>query len=227
MPRRPGADIIPRLAPVQGPRVTDRLWFTAYYAIAFIALGFLVSGQKPDLLDLAGKPFAGIGVPVARLITDAGLFPVYATISVVLLIAGIVDRRWLRGVLISILTLVAAWQISDAFKLLYHRPRPHYWYAIHETSYSYPSGHTTLVIAFYGFWTAIAWMSDLPISAKRWIRLAFAFWAIAIGWSRLALGAHYITDLIGGYLLGAAMASAAVVLYRVLGTPDESGATAG
>jgi undecaprenyl-diphosphatase len=221
VPRRSGPDIIPHQPLVPEVRFTDRLWFTAYYTIAFVALGILVSSHKPDLLDLAGRPFAGIGVRFAVVVTDGGLFPVYASISVVLLIVGAIYRRYLRGILISVLTLVVAWQVSDACKLLFHRARPPYWVAIHEPSYSYPSGHATLVIAFYGFWTAVAWMSDLPIAAKRWIRLAFAFWAIAIGWSRLALGAHYITDVVGGYLLGAALASAAAVLYRALGPPPE------
>jgi membrane-associated phospholipid phosphatase len=222
VPRRPARDIVSHLPPAPEIRLRDRIWFTAYYAIAFVLLGLLVFNRKPELLDVAGRSFAGVGTKAALLVTDTGLFPVYATVSGVLLIAAIVERRWLRPVLISIVTLLAAWQVSDACKLLFHRPRPTYWVGIHEPSWSYPSGHTTLVIAFYGFWTAVAWMSDLPIAAKRWIRVAFAIWAIAIGWSRLALGAHYVTDLVGGYLLGAAMASGGLIVYRMLGSPTES-----
>jgi undecaprenyl-diphosphatase len=212
---------VAHLPPVPSRRLSDRVWFAAYYAIAFVGLGLLVSGQKPALFDESARALAGVWTQPALLLTETGLFPVYATISVVLLIAGIVERRWLRPVLISILTLVAAWQVSDACKDLFHRPRPNYWVLIHEPSWSYPSGHTTLVIAFYGFWTAVAWTSDLPLTAKRWIRIAFALWAIAIGWSRLALGAHYPTDLVGGYLLGAAMASAGMIVYRLLDNPAQ------
>lgn len=222
MPRRPAQDTIPHLPPAADTRWHDRFLFAAYYAIAFVLLGIVVSGRSPSIFDVPGRAFAGHGVPVARLITGAGLFPVYATISVVLLIAGFYERRWLRAVLVSIITLVAAWQVSDACKALFHRPRPSYWAGIHETSASYPSGHATLVIAFYGFWTAVAWASGLPLNVKRWIRIAFALWALAIGWSRLALGAHYVTDIIGGYLLGAALASLAMIAYRALGNPDEA-----
>lgn len=221
MPRRSAPDLVAHLPPLPTRRLSDRIWFAAYYAIGFVALGLLVSTQKPAVLDMSARPLAGIGTQAALLLTETGLFPVYATISVVLLIAGIVERRWLRAVLISIVTLLTAWQVSDACKNLFHRPRPNYWVLIHEPSWSYPSGHTTLVIAFYGFWTAVAWMSDLPLVAKRWIRVAFAVWAIAIGWARLALGAHYLTDLVGGYLLGAAMASAGMIVYRLLDTPAE------
>jgi len=224
VPRRPARDLVSHLpaVPAETTRLRDRLWFAGYYAIAFLLLGYVVSGRPPSIVDVAARPFAGHGTQLALLLTDAGLFPVYATISVVVLIIGVVERRWLRAALVSVATLLCAWQVSDLCKVLYHRPRPTYWVGIHERSWSYPSGHTTLVIAFYGFWTAVAWSSDLPVSAKRWIRIAFALWALAIGWSRLALGAHYVTDLVGGYLLGAAFASAAMIVYRLLGSTDDT-----
>jgi membrane-associated phospholipid phosphatase len=214
---------VPRnLPPASDIRRRDRLWFTLYYLLAFVALGFVVSFRAPSPIDVAGRPFAGQALLYARLLTDVGLFPAYAVLSALLLVAGFLKRELLRAVLVSIVTLIAAWQVSDACKILFHRPRPEYWFVQHEPSFSFPSGHTTLVIAFYGFWTAVAWQSDLPQSTKRWIRIAFALLALGIGWSRLALGAHYITDLVGGYLLGAAMASGAMLVYRALG-PVEAG----
>jgi membrane-associated phospholipid phosphatase len=189
VPRRSAPDIIPHLPPAADTRWHDRFLFGAYYVIAFVLLGIVVSGRPPSLFDVAGRALAGHGTPVALLITRAGTFPVYAAIAVVVLLAGLYERRWT---------------------------------GIHETSASYPSGHATLVIAFYGFWTAVAWASNLPLDIKRWSRIAFALWALAIGWSRLALGAHYLTDVVGGYLLGAAMASLAMIAYRALGNPEEA-----
>jgi membrane-associated phospholipid phosphatase len=224
VPRRSGPDHVSHLQNLpleESGRIRDRLWFSAYYAIAFVILGVIVARRDPSVIDVAARPFTGHGVPIARLLTDAGLFPVYAGLSVILLIVGFIERRWLRSILVSIVALLAAWQISDACKVLFHRARPTYFVpGAHEASLSYPSGHTTLAIAFYGFWTAIAWESTLPIAAKRWIRIAFAVWVLAIGWSRLALGAHYLTDIVGGYLLGAAVASAAILVNRMLSEPE-------
>ena len=216
MPRRSQPDTVSHLPPSADIRWRDRLWFALYYLFAFVVLGAVVSFRAPSSVDLAGRPFAGHGLLAAQFLTDVGLFPVYAVISALLIVLGLIKRELLRAVLVSIITLVFAWQVSDACKVFFHRPRPPYWFVNHETSASYPSGHAALVIAFYGFWTAVAWQSDLPISAKRWIRLAFAALAIGIGWSRLALGAHYITDVVGGYLLGAAIASVAMLVYRAL-----------
>lgn len=222
MPRRAQPDTIARIPPASDIRWRDRFWFTLYYLLSFVALGFVVSFRPPSVVDVVGRPFAGHGLLAARILTDAGLFPVYAGLCVLLLIACYFKRELLRPALVSIGTLVVAWQVSDACKVFFHRPRPLYWFAPHETSASYPSGHATLVIAFYGFWTAVAWQSDLPQVAKRWIRLAFAALALAIGWSRLALGAHFISDVIGGYLLGAAMASVGMLVFRALDPDDDA-----
>lgn len=224
MPRRPAPDHVSHLEAqpsTDSGRIRDRLWFAGYYAVAFVLLGLVTSSRQPSVVDLVARPFTGHGVAVARLVTDAGLFPFYAVVSVVLLILGFSQRRWLRSILISVASLIAAWQISDACKALFHRPRPTYFVpGAHEASFSYPSGHTTIVIAFYGFWTAVAWESNLPVATKRWIRIAFGVWALAIGWSRLALGDHYLTDLIGGYLLGATVVSVAILVNRLLADPD-------
>jgi membrane-associated phospholipid phosphatase len=217
MPRRALPDTIAHgFPPAPDIQWRDRLFFAGYYLIAFIALGLVVASRLPSPVDVFARPFAGHGVPVAMALTAFGTFPVYTTISALLLVAGFIQRELLRPVLISIGTLLVAWQVSDACKVLYHRPRPNYWYGYHEPSYAYPSGHATLVIAFYGFWTAVVWASDQPASVKRWVRLGFAALAIAIGWARLALGAHYVTDIIGGYLLGAAMASLGMIVFRAL-----------
>jgi membrane-associated phospholipid phosphatase len=223
MPRRALPDTIAHgFPPAPDVRWRDRLFFAGYYLIAFVALGLVVSYRLPSPIDVFARPYAGHGVPIAKALTVFGTFPVYTTISALLLVVGFLKRDLLRPVLISIVTLLAAWQVSDACKTLYHRPRPNYWFGYHEPSYSYPSGHATLVIAFYGFWTAVAWASDLPVAVKRWVRLAFAALAIAIGWARLALGAHYVTDVIGGYLLGATMASLGMIVFRALGPAEAS-----
>ena len=63
-----------------GRRLSDRVWFAAYYAIAFVGLGLLVSGQKPALFDESARALAGVWTQPALLLTETGLFPVYATI---------------------------------------------------------------------------------------------------------------------------------------------------
>jgi membrane-associated phospholipid phosphatase len=170
--------------------------------LACLALGIAVSSRAPGHFDLAAESLGGVALPLATLLTRAGLFPVYATLCAILLIAGFVRRKWLTPIAISVVGLAVAWKVSDFVKLTLHRPRPEHWFALREPSYSYPSGHAVLATAFYGFWAYIVWRSGLRLGTKLAILAAVAVWILAIGWSRLALGVHFPSDLLGGYLLG-------------------------
>jgi undecaprenyl-diphosphatase len=195
-------------------RIADPALSAAVSAVAYVALGFAVSTRPPDALDQLGELIAGDGVPVALFFTNSGLFPIYVGVCVALLGFALVRRDWLARVLLSIVTLVIAWRVSDLGKDYFHRPRPPYWYARHEPSYSYASGHTTLSLAFYGFWIYLLWNSGHSLRVRGLAVALLAAWIALIAWSRLALGAHYATDVVGGWLLGLAALLLAVAVAR-------------
>lgn len=94
---------------------------------------------------------------------------------------------------------------SEAFtylgKLAFHRPRPESAVFV-EHSYSFPSGHATIAVAFYGF---VAYLLVRFVQGwNRRINILFSavFLIIAIGLSRVYLGVHYLSDVWSGYLVG-------------------------
>lgn len=105
-----------------------------------------------------------------------------------------------------IFSLLIAVTGSEAFtylgKLTFHRPRPEL--AVYaEHSFSFPSGHATIAVAFYGF---VGYL--LMRFAQRWNRKVNIFFITilviaAIGLSRVYLGVHYVSDVWSGYLVGA------------------------
>lgn len=87
-------------------------------------------------------------------------------------------------------------------KLATHRPRPTESFYL-ENSFSFPSGHATIITAFAGFLAYFLWR-NLPRWRHKLNSLFVALLIIfLVGFSRLYLGVHYLSDVWGGYLLGA------------------------
>ncbi len=108
-----------------------------------------------------------------------------------------------RSYIIPLLLCIAGSEIfTFAGKLIFHRARPSVALYL-ENSFSFPSGHATIAIALYGF---IAYV--LIKHSKKWKRKINIFFItfiliFLIGFSRLYLGVHYVSDVWGGYLVGA------------------------
>jgi undecaprenyl-diphosphatase len=195
-----------------------RLAIAAAVAFAvFLVLGSVVSQAPAGALDRwAQARFFGEATPLAAALTKAGTFPYYLALSLAALAIGLARRTWLPRAIVAVVTLVLAWQTSDVFKALFHRPRPEHWLVYPETSYSYASGHAVLATAFWGVWLVYVLRTLPPSAARTLLVLAVCAWVLAIGWSRLALGAHYLSDVVGGYLLGAAFVCVAAIAVRRL-----------
>ena len=101
------------------------------------------------------------------------------------------------------ITVVGAFILNEAMKLVFHRPRPQpfFGYPAPDT-FSFPSGHALNSCCFY-----LAVAEFLP--HKPAARTAAIAITALIGFSRVYLGVHYPTDVIGGYL-GAIAWTAAV-----------------
>jgi undecaprenyl-diphosphatase len=112
---------------------------------------------------------------------------------------------WLKSRKDFILPLWVALIGSEAFvyfgKILVHRSRPAE-SVYFESSFSFPSGHATAAAAFFGFMLYFCWKT--MDSWKRRLQLSFFIIALIalIGFSRIYLGVHYLSDVLAGFLLG-------------------------
>ena len=89
----------------------------------------------------------------------------------------------------------------------------------HVTGYAFPSGHTTLATAAWG---AIAFTAGASAGWRRRIALAAgaAMIAITVGVTRLYLGVHWLTEVIGGWTLGAAWLAITTITARKATAPQ-------
>ena len=100
-------------------------------------------------------------------------------------------------------TFAASAFVSLALKSIVKRDRPYVTYpeidnVVEESSYSFPSGHTS---------SAFATATSLSMVYPKWYVIAPSFlWAGAVGYSRLYLGVHYPTDVLAGAVIGSGSA---------------------
>jgi len=88
-------------------------------------------------------------------------------------------------------------------KILFHRQRPQGLGVYSEVSYSFPSLHSTIAVALYGFIAFVLTIRTESKSLRLFIIITTITLVCAIGFSRLYLGVHFPSDVLGGYLLGA------------------------
>lgn len=96
----------------------------------------------------------------------------------------------------SILSVI----FNRAIKSIIKRPRPKVKRLVKESFYSFPSGHAMISILFYG--TLIILISKHIPKYKNIINTFILLIILLIGVSRIYLGVHYASDIIGGYLIG-------------------------
>ncbi len=71
-----------------------------------------------------------------------------------------------------------------------------------ENTFSFPSGHSTAAVVLYGFMVYYFWKKTSSKIKKNTILVFGLIIILGIGFSRIYLGMHYLSDVVGGYLLG-------------------------
>jgi undecaprenyl-diphosphatase len=107
--------------------------------------------------------------------------------------------------------------LYDTVKVLVARPRPPVGQMVTSYSgYAFPSGHATQAVAFYGMLAALVAVNTPSWAAKvaAWAS-AVGIWGL-VGFSRLYLGVHWLTDVLGGFALGGLWLFALLLLARTV-----------
>jgi len=134
------------------------------------------------------------------IITYLGEWSIVLGITILATIVLIWKRKKIYDLTLVFITLGG---LSAAFILkdLIHRARPAGGLA-NETSFSFPSAHAVVSVVFYGFIIYLLWQ-NIKNPKIRVLKIFIGLIiVVAIGFSRLYLGAHYFSDVIGGYIIG-------------------------
>ncbi|HIK33971.1 MAG TPA: phosphatase PAP2 family protein [Oscillatoriales cyanobacterium M59_W2019_021] len=136
----------------------------------------------------------------------------WGVLPAALVMVGLLAYRgkW-RSVLYVEIAFMGTAVLNFVAKLFFHRVRPHLWEDVPwMREYSFPSGHSMASLALVIAIVMLTWQS-------RWRPLAIVgggAFVLAIGWTRLYLGVHYPSDIIGGWLLETAWMAMSVLLIQ-------------
>ncbi len=135
--------------------------------------------------------------PIAKFITNFGgaIFLIILTIVLFL----VIKNKKIGASIFSNLVIVTV--LNQLLKNILQRPRPTEFRIIEETGYSFPSGHSMTSMAFYGYLIYLIY-KYVKNKYVKWISIVLLGILIcSIGISRIYLGVHYTSDVLGGFLI--------------------------
>ena len=174
--------------------------------IGFLALAEDVFHQEimnGDIVgyDIVSKLFKfNVSTPIAKFITNFG--GAIFVISLTTILFFVIKDKKIGISIIANLGIVTI--LNQIIKFIMQRPRPTEFRIIEETGYSFPSGHSMVSLAFYGYLVYLIYKYINNKHLKRTLIIILSILICVIGVSRIYLGVHYTSDVLGGFLISLA-----------------------
>lgn len=202
------------------------LIFAAGFGVIAALIGFhRISAFDRTLIDFWQSRESGGLTSVMKFFTNIGSGWPVIVIAIVCMVYlyGVLKHR--REVILYLFVLGGSEVLNVVLKLIFRRERPDIHRLIAETGYSFPSGHSMGAFSLYGVLAYLLWKHIPAWWGKVILVLASSALILAIGTSRIYLGVHYPSDILGGYLASAFWLSASIWIYqsvRDYGIPKEA-----
>jgi len=226
-----GSEAVRRWLGRRGPRLaryTEALrseWaFLCLMIVVIIVAAFVFFSIAEDVLE--GDPSYAADTAVYKLmrslrtpsgdsvliaITELGDSIVVTTMGVAVA-AWLLWRRSWRTLLYWVVAIAGGSVLNTAIKIALHRTRPTDLYHVGWDTFSFPSGHSTTNAVLYGF-LAVIIGRQLPKQLRLPLASSACLLVVLIAFSRLYLGAHWLSDVVGGLTFGSLWVGSLAVLY--------------
>ena len=205
-------------APVKVAQITvGALIGSATLLLLFAWVADEVARQQSMRFDLAIRDWVHTFASPAMTMVMQGFSIVGGQVLTVLAIAVPLALWWFdkrRAAAWMCNTMLGALVLDLALKYGFHRTRPVPFFGKVPLTYSFPSGHSLFSFCFFGTLAGLLSARTDSRMQKIAIYSAASLLIFCIGLSRIYLGVHYPTDVLGGYLAAAVWVSAVVLLDR-------------
>ena len=180
------------------------IWLLLFLCvIGFVALAEDVFHQEMMEGDIIGYRLlskyliSDAVTPIAKWITNFSGVPILLFLTAVL----VVFLQEKKQKLFVPLNLLLVTLFNLLLKQIVQRPRPTEFRLIEENGYSFPSGHSMVSMAFYGYLIYLTYRNIHHKGLKWSIMVLLSLLILAIGISRIYLGVHYTSDVLAGFLI--------------------------
>jgi len=129
--------------------------------------------------------------------SEAFLFPVMGTAIAYFTIK---KRYLVAGLLLT--SSLGSWLMNHLLKQIFHRPRPYEYFLVEQGGLSYPSGHSMVTMTMFLTIAYLLTRNKSRLSFNRRIWIGALAYVLLMGASRVFLGVHWPTDVIGGFSAG-------------------------
>ena len=188
-------------------KINKEYYFVAVLLILFVILTMFVVSGNADIIDekvfnsiilIKNKPLSVF----LRIITNIG-----STVGVIALL-GVTAYIFMKKKIFSdfkyvIINVGLGVILMKTIKDIVKRVRPA-WKWITQGGFSFPSGHTISALLLYGTLLLLVY-KKVKGKYRKPLIIFFTVMIILIGFSRIYFGVHYLSDVIGGYILGLAI----------------------
>jgi len=202
-------------------------WYLSLHAMAGVAVAALCTWAFAAMADEIPEQGAMVRVDLAvtswlqthgsergeaifSAVSLLGAQVLVASLAIVAL-ALLVKRSWRHLATLAIMCGGGA-LLNTTLKLVFRRTRPSFAAEFHETTWSFPSGHAMNSLIIYGLFAW--WLASRYPRHRRAIVIATAVLVGAIGFSRIYLGVHYLSDVMAGYAAGSVWLLACITGQR-------------
>lgn len=165
----------------------------------------LVRGFEQPVITVIAKGFTTIGSTIFIIV-------ICAVVSILLY-----ALRFRRGEVMLFLSVILGSALFNLLlKMLFRRERPDINRMVEVTGYSFPSGHSMAAFSLYGILTYLLWKHLNTSSRKVFVLIISSVMILGIGLSRIYLGVHYPSDVLGGYLVSCSWLMLSIGMYEYL-----------
>lgn len=177
------------------------LLILSFLIIAFLLILYLAIFKNQNVIDekvyeFISKLHSTTATTIFKIFTFLGST---IMIALICLISILFLKNYYKVICLNTISITL---INQLLKFIVRRNRPIGINLIEETGFSFPSGHSMVSIGLYGTIIYLICTSKLKKSLKIALSIAMSFLILMIGISRIYLGVHFTTDVLGGFILG-------------------------